>query len=258
MKPVRLLNGWFHPFTLGQTVDAAMDLVESNRRGYLCTVNVAILMTMRGDAWLKRFVDRAAITVADGVPLVWASRALRRPVPERVAGVELVTSICESAAARGFPVYLLGARREVVESLAARLREQFPALELAGYDDGYFGAEEAGARAEAIAASGARVLFVAMGMPRQERFIEEWWERLGVDFAIGVGGSFDVLAGLRKRAPALVQKIGFEWAYRLVQEPRRLFTRYLVTNSQFLYCFAREVFGLGGRDADRDLTDPDR
>jgi len=100
---------------------------------------------------------------------------------------------------------------------------------------------ESEARAQAVAASGAKILVVAMGVPRQEYFIEEYWDRLGVSFAIGVGGSFDVLAGLRKRAPEIVQRVGMEWAFRLVQEPRRLWKRYLVTNARFLSLISREL-----------------
>jgi N-acetylglucosaminyldiphosphoundecaprenol N-acetyl-beta-D-mannosaminyltransferase len=114
------------------------------------------------------------------------------------------------------------------------LHSRHPGLDVRGWADGYFDADQAQARARAVAESGAELLFVAMGVPRQEYFIEEQWEHLGARIVIGVGGSFDVIAGLRKRAPVLIQRAGLEWAYRLAQEPRRLFRRYLVTNSQFL------------------------
>jgi len=129
----------------------------------------------------------------------------------------------------------------VVEKVAERLRANSPNLRLVGVADGYFAGEEAAARAEAVARSGAQILIAAMGVPRQEYFLEEQWERLGVRFAIGVGGSFDVLAGLRARAPVLIQKVGLEWLFRLAQEPGRLWKRYLVTNAQFLYLMSREI-----------------
>ncbi len=244
---VPLLNGAFDPVTLDQTVERIGQLIRSGERGYLCTVNVAILMMMRQDPRLQRFVDNAAMVVADGQPLIWTSRLLGRHLPERVTGVDLVDRLCALGAREGFGVYLLGASRTVVDTVAARLTERHPGLILSGVDDGYFTPAEANARARAVADSGAKILVVGMGVPRQEIFIEEQWERLGVPFAIGVGGSFDVLAGLRMRAPEIVQRVGLEWLFRLLQEPRRLGKRYLVTNAQFCALISRELVKRLGR-----------
>jgi N-acetylglucosaminyldiphosphoundecaprenol N-acetyl-beta-D-mannosaminyltransferase len=235
------LNGRFDALGLDDTVDLISRRIQAGQRGYLCTVNVAILMMMRKDARLQGFVDRAAIVVADGQPLIWSSRMLARRLPERVAGVDLVDRLCARAAREGFGVYLLGAHKTVVDKLADRLKQRYPDLVLSGVADGYFGPEQAESRAQAVAASGAKILVVAMGVPRQEHFIEEYWDRLGVPFAIGVGGSFDVMAGLRVRAPEIVQRVGLEWLFRFVQEPRRLGKRYLVTNAEFLYLISREL-----------------
>lgn len=232
MQRVQILNGQFDPLTLPQTVDAVFRILGAGKRGWLCTVNVAILMMMRTDAHLQNFADRAALVVADGQPLVWCAPWLHQPLPERVTGVDLIDAICERAARDGRRVYLLGATDEIILKLAQRLRERFANLHV-DFADGYFTKEEAPVRADHIRASGADILFAGMGAPRQEYFIEEQWDRLGVGMAIGVGGSFDVLAGRRARAPIWVQNIGMEWLFRLIQEPRRLFTRYLVTNSQF-------------------------
>jgi N-acetylglucosaminyldiphosphoundecaprenol N-acetyl-beta-D-mannosaminyltransferase len=239
---VHLLNSGFAPLSLEETVDRIVERIQAGQRGYLCTVNVAILMMMREDPRLQRFVENAALVVADGQPLIWSSRLLGRALPERVTGVDLVERLCERAAREGLGVYLLGAKKDIVETLARGLRARYPGLVLSGVADGYFktGAESE-ARAQAVAASGAKILVVAMGVPRQEYFIEEYWDRLGVSFAIGVGGSFDVLAGLRKRAPEIVQRVGMEWAFRLVQEPRRLWKRYLITNARFLSLMSREL-----------------
>lgn len=235
MKSCKILNCYFHSLTLDQTVEEIFELIARGDRGWLCTVNVAILMMARVDARLQTFLDRATITVADGQPLVWVSRFLSGQLPERVAGIELVEEICARATKNRLPVYLLGANRKIVESLATRLRHDHIDLDLIGVDDGFFGVDEAPERAKKIADSGAKILIVAMGVPRQEYFIEEQWDNLGVPFAIGVGGSFDVLSGHRMRAPQWIQTIGMEWAYRLLQEPRRLFKRYVVTNTKFLF-----------------------
>jgi len=238
---VRILNGHFAAVTLEQTLERIFALIRTGRRGYLCTVNVAILMMMRGNPRLQRFVDGATLSVADGTPLVWASRILGQALPERVAGVDLVERLCERAALEGVGVYLLGATRPVVDAVAARMKGRFPELSLVGVQDGYFSAEEAEGRARAVRNSGAGVVIVGMGVPRQEYFIEEQWDNLGVSFAMGVGGSFEVLAGLRRRAPEILQRAGLEWAFRLIQEPRRLFKRYMVTNLQFVFHLAREL-----------------
>ena len=234
MQRMRFLNGQFDPLTLPQTVDAIFRLLDAGKCGWLCTVNVAILMMMRTDARLQQFVGRAALVVADGQPLIWCAPWLGQPLPERVTGLHLVDALCERAAREGKRVYLLGASDEVVAKAAQRLRARFANLHVE-CADGYFTQDEAPVRADQVRASGAEILFVGMGVPRQENFLEEQWDRLGVGMAIGVGGSFDVLAGLRRGAPRWVEKIGMEWLFRLIQEPRRLFMRYLVTNTQFIW-----------------------
>lgn len=231
---IQILNGRFDRFSATETVDALMSAIQAGERGVLATVNVAILMMMRSDPGLQRFVDRARWTVADGQPLVWASRLRQNALPARVAGIDLIDQLCARAAQDGIGVYFLGADAGTVGATVAALQNRHPGLDVRGYADGYFGPEQAAARARAIAASGANILFVGMGVPRQEKFIEQQWDSLGAQIVIGVGGSFDVIAGRRRRAPAFLQRAGLEWAFRLAQEPRRLFRRYLVTNSQFL------------------------
>lgn len=229
---VSIFNASFDPLTRDETVQAIVGAIDAGRRGWLCTVNVSTLMTMREDPWLQGFVDRAALVVADGQPLVWCARLFGGRLPERVTGIDLIDALCARAAAEGRGIYCLGASRTLLESTLARLRARHPGLRIDGAD-GYFDGDSAAARAEQVRASGAQVLFVGMGCPRQEAFIDAHWERLGVGMAIGVGGSFDVLGGARYRAHRWIGQLGFEWLVRLVQEPRRLARRYLVTNTGF-------------------------
>jgi len=240
MQRIRFLNATLDPLTLAQTVEAVFRLLASGHRGWLCTINVAILIMMRTDTRLQTFVDHAALVVADGQPLVWSSPWLGQSLPERVTGVDLVDALCEQAAIEGKRVYLLGATKEIVAKVAQNLRERHAHLQIE-YADGYFTKDEAQTRADHIRTSGTDILFVGMGVPRQEYFLEEQWERLNVGMAIGVGGSFDVLSGLRSRAPLWVQHIGMEWLFRLIQEPRRLFMRYLITNSRFVWLLLCEL-----------------
>ncbi len=235
MKIVPILNCEFGSVSLQDTVDWARDWIRSGQRGYICTVNVAILMMMRADPNLQRFVDGASLVVADGQPLVWASHLQRDALPERVTGVDLVDELCALATREGFGVYFLGAQREVIEAAAGRLKARHPGLQISGIADGYFSPAEAPERARAVQQSGAKLLFVGMGVPRQEEFLESQWGELGISLAVPVGGSFDVMAGTARRAPVFLQRIGMEWAFRLAQEPHRLWKRYLVTNTQFIF-----------------------
>jgi N-acetylglucosaminyldiphosphoundecaprenol N-acetyl-beta-D-mannosaminyltransferase len=240
IKQIQVLNGRFDALTLPQTVEAIFQLLQAGRRGWLCTVNVAILMMMRSDARLQNFVDQAELSVADGQPIVWFSPFFGKRLPERVTGIDLIEAICRRASINGKKIYLLGATDDVASGAVQQLRSRHPGLNVE-WANGYFSNTEACARADQIRASGADILFVAMGVPRQEHFIEDQWERLGVGMAIGVGGSLDVLSGLRRRAPAWVQQVGMEWLFRLVQEPRRLLVRYATTNSQFLWLAVRAL-----------------
>ncbi|WP_017651779.1 WecB/TagA/CpsF family glycosyltransferase [Fortiea contorta] len=236
---VQILNTGFDPLTLTQTVDWVIDLIKSGQRGYICTVNVAILMMMRSHPQLQNFVSKAALIVADGQPLIWTSKFLPSSLPERVTGIDLIDAIAQRAEQEGLGIYIMGATAQVISAAVAKMQSKYPQLKICGFDDGYFKENQAPQRAQAIAQSGAQILFVGMGVPRQETFLEKNWEKLGVNLAIGVGGSFDVYSGLRKRAPLWVQETGLEWLYRLIQEPQRLWKRYLLTNSQFMLELAK-------------------
>ena len=242
MTRTSLLNGTFDDYTFERTVETAVDLLRSGRRGWICTVNVAILMQMRSDPELDAYAHEAAIAVADGQPLIWASRLRGARLPERVPGIELVGALCEQSIQHGHGVYFLGARQEILARAVEALCSRHPGLDVRGQHCGYFEDDEAEGIADRIRESGAAILFVGMGVPRQERFIRQHWARLGVSTAIGVGGSFDVFAGARRRAPRWMQNIGCEWVFRMMQEPLRLGPRYFVTNLQFAGCLVADLF----------------
>jgi N-acetylglucosaminyldiphosphoundecaprenol N-acetyl-beta-D-mannosaminyltransferase len=237
---VRILNGAFDALTKSETVEAVFRALNAGTRGWLCTVNVAILVMMRSDPKLQSFIDRAMFVVADGQPLVWCAPLFDRQLPERVAGIDLIDLLCARAEVEGKGVYLLGATESLVAKTVRRLQTRYPLLKVSG-SDGYFSTESAKERAIRVRASGAHILIVGMGTPRQETFISEHWEELGVGMALGVGGSFDVLGGARFRAPRWMRRAGLEWLARLVQEPSRLMPRYLVTNSKFCILIANVV-----------------
>jgi N-acetylglucosaminyldiphosphoundecaprenol N-acetyl-beta-D-mannosaminyltransferase len=210
-------------------------------------MNAAVLVTMARDADLARACRAADLVVPDGVPVVWAARLAGTPLPGRVAGVDLMERLLEAAAARGLPAYFLGARPEVVRALVERCRRRFPGLPIAGWRDGYFAPGEEADVVNEVRRSGAAMLFVGMPTPFKEVWCERHRDALGVPVILGVGGSFDVLAGFIRRAPRAMQVLGLEWLWRLAMEPRRLWRRYLVTNTVFVVRALAEAARLRAR-----------
>ena len=222
----------FSPLTTDDAVDAIMRMISVGDRGWISTVNVAILMQLREDPALRSYVEQSSLVLPDGQPIVWGSRWLGAPLPARVTGIDIIEKLCAEAEQRGLSVFLLGGSATVIEKTAARLANDKPRLRLA-WRHGYFEEWEEASVAEQIRQAGADILIVGMGVPRQEKFIQQHWDDLGCSVAIGVGGSFDVISGRLRRAPRWMQQAGLEWFYRLIQEPRRLLPRYVVTNTQF-------------------------
>lgn len=227
--------------TLDETAQRCVAAVDGGERLEVGVVNAAKLVRMRRDPRLREAVTGCDLVVADGQSVVWASRILRNRLPERVAGIDLFVRLMAEAELRGLSVYFLGAKRDVLDTMIERLQQRFPALTIAGSHDGYFTDADAPAIADTIAESKAQLLFLGMTSPKKENFVAEYGERTGASVLHGVGGSFDVLAGVVKRAPESWQRHGMEWLYRALQEPRRLGRRYLTTNAAFVAMVLREL-----------------
>ncbi|MER6470829.1 WecB/TagA/CpsF family glycosyltransferase [Streptomyces collinus] len=232
------------PLTMDETVQRCLEAVRDERQLEIGVVNAAKLVNMRRDPRLAGAVAGCDLVLADGQAVVWAGRLLRAPLPERVAGIDLFLRLLAEAESQGMSVYFLGARQEVLEEMLRRVADRFPRLEVAGSRHGYFDDSEQEGIANAIARSGARMLFLGMTSPKKEIFTAAYGARTGARVVHGVGGSFDILAGITKRAPASWQRWGVEWLYRALQEPRRLGRRYLTTNAAFLLMTAREFIRL--------------
>jgi N-acetylglucosaminyldiphosphoundecaprenol N-acetyl-beta-D-mannosaminyltransferase len=204
-------------------------------------VNVDKLVKASRSPELRRIINECALINADGMPVVWAARLLGRPLKERVAGIDLFESLMARAAVRQWRVFLLGAREEVVAGVRAIYEAKYPGLTIAGHRNGYWSAAEEEGVVSQIAASRADLLFVAISSPKKEQFLGKYQARMRVPFAMGVGGTFDVAAGLVKRAPRWMQRAGLEWFYRFLQEPRRMFRRYFIDDMAFLWLFLKEA-----------------
>ncbi|MEU6352766.1 WecB/TagA/CpsF family glycosyltransferase [Streptomyces sp. NPDC047072] len=225
---------------MDQTVERCLEAVRDGRQLEIGVVNAAKLVNMRRDERLAQAVSGCDLVLADGQAVVWAGRVLRAPLPERVAGIDLFLRLLGEAETAGISVYFLGAKQEVLQDMLRRVADRFPGLKVAGSRNGYFADSEQEAIAEDIARSGAQMLFLGMTSPKKEIFTAAYGAATGARVVHGVGGSFDILAGITKRAPATWQRLGVEWLYRALQEPRRLGKRYITTNTAFLLMTARE------------------
>ncbi|WP_281412014.1 WecB/TagA/CpsF family glycosyltransferase [Motiliproteus sediminis] len=225
---------------MGETVEYIAHKIDEREFVQHVVVNVAKLVNMRKDSRLDESVRECDIVNIDGMGVVWGARLLGYEVPERVAGVDLFHKLVAMSAERGFPVFLLGAKPEVIEETTRRVERMYPNIKIAGFHHGYFWDDEK-AVVDKIRESGARLLFVAITSPKKENFINQWKNQIGVDFVMGVGGTFDVVAGKVRRAPAWMQRSGLEWLYRVYQEPRRMWKRYLITNFLFLGLLVKEI-----------------
>jgi len=227
--------------TLAETVAAADAAMRNRGRLRQVSINVAKFVAMRQNPELDRDVRSSDLVSVDGMGILWAARLLAIEVPERVAGIDLFDRVLGLCAACGYRPFFLGAKPEIVARAATAAQRRHPGLVFAGTRNGYFNDNEEGGVVSAIKASGADCLFIGMPTPRKERFLARHGDELEVPFIMGVGGSFDVLAGVVRRAPALVQAVGLEWLFRTVQEPLRLGPRYLKTNAAFAGIVARAL-----------------
>lgn len=219
----------FAPMTLEETVNAIDALIEERRPSYFITANLHYVMLTRDHPDLGPINERAAFILADGAPVVWAARKRPTPLPERVAGSDLIFHLCDLSARKGRRLFFLGAPEGVAEEAADKLRERYPGLQVVGTECPPFRKptdEEHEQLLDRIRATNPDILFVAFGQPKGERWIFANHERLGVPVCVQVGASLEFAAGRFARAPRWMQRTGLEWAFRLLQEPRRLFSRY--------------------------------
>jgi len=238
---VRVLGCPVDALDMEATVARCEEIVAERTYAQHMALNVAKLVACRDDELLRSAVENSAIVNADGQGVVLAARLLGTRLPERVAGIDLMDALMARAAERGWRVFILGAKDEVLERASEVLAERHPGLILAGTRNGYFKPEETAGVCEQIRDAKTDVLFVAMGTPHKELFLAEHGPSLGVPLVMGVGGAIDVVAGVTRRAPLLWQRLGLEWLYRMLQEPRRMFRRYAVTNARFAALLGRAL-----------------
>ena len=220
-SPLFILDVRVDPVTFEQTLARIQGFIADGRPHQIVTVNPEFVMTAQTDHEFRRIINNAALSLPDGIGVWWASRRLGRPLPERVPGVDLVERLAVLSATQGYRLYFLGAMPGVAEQAVAVMRTRHPGMAVAGIYAGSPRPEDEGDIVARIRAQQPHILFVAFGAPAQDHWISRNLEQLGVPVCIGVGGTFDYIAGIRPLAPPLLRRLGLEWLYRLTTQPWR-------------------------------------
>jgi len=228
-------------FDMEETLQRIDQFIASGRPHQHVVINADKVVRAHRDASLRNVINRCDLINADGMPVVWAAWLLGSPLKGRVTGVDLFFRLLERAEQRGWRIYFLGAREDVVSKLVSAMHVRHPGLAIAGYRNGYWTPSEEADVAKAIGEARADILFVAISSPKKEEFLATYQNMMRIPFAMGVGGTFDVATGLVRRAPVWMQNSGLEWFYRFLQEPRRMFRRYFIEDMYFFWLLVKAL-----------------
>ncbi|MBR2038861.1 MAG: WecB/TagA/CpsF family glycosyltransferase [Phascolarctobacterium sp.] len=221
-EPVKILDVPVHPLTMGEAVSVLEESITSGEQAFVVTANAEIIMMCQEDAGYKKIVSQdAQLVLPDGAGAVWAGRHLGYKIPERVAGFDLYCQLLDKAAQKGYKAFFFGGSPGIAEAAKAKSEELYPGVQVVGCRNGYFKEEESQAIIDEINASGADMLFAALGAPKQEKWLVRYREQLKPKILMGIGGSFDVFAGKMERAPKWMQDASLEWLFRLYKQPSR-------------------------------------
>ena len=241
MKSIKMFGCDVASLTMIETLQKIEHLIENKIMTQHVVINAGKVVTMENDQKLKEIIKNSPLINADGQSIVWASKILGRSLPERVAGIDLMEELIKLSNEKGYRIYFFGAKEDVVTKVVKIYKEKYKDLKVVGHRNGYFSAEDKNEIINDMKESEADILFVAFSSPNKEYWLAENMEKINIPFCMGVGGSFDVVAGITKRAPKWMQKLGLEWFYRFIQEPKRMWKRYLVGNSKFIYYVIKEM-----------------
>lgn len=231
---IEILGSKLDCLTMEATIARVDAIIQARTPVQHVVINANKINLMHQDETLRAIVNNSPLINADGASILLAAKMLGEKVPERVAGIDLMDEVLQLANQKAYRVFFFGATEEVVRKVVMTSSKQYPNVQIVGHENGYFEQSQSDDIARDIRASGADIVFVAFSSPMKEYWIHEQLERMDVPFVMGVGGSFDVIAGKTKRAPRWMQKIGLEWFYRFIQEPVRMFERYIGGNFIFL------------------------
>ena len=242
-KKISLLNIPIDAITMGETLEIVEQAIILKKQIHHSVVNAGKIVLMQTDEELKKSVIEADIINADGQAIVWAANLLGNKLTERVSGIDLMEELVKLSYKKGYKCFFFGASELVVNKLVNIYKGKYSENIIAGYRNGFYDSSQEEEIANKITDSGADMLFVAITSPKKEIFINRYKKKLSnVNFIMGVGGSFDVISGEIKRAPVFMQKMGLEWFYRFIQEPKRMWKRYLIGNFKFVILIIKAKF----------------
>jgi N-acetylglucosaminyldiphosphoundecaprenol N-acetyl-beta-D-mannosaminyltransferase len=239
MRRISLLNTSVDSISIDDTVKELFQNIENKKKSLVLFINALKVYEVYKNKELKNTLEKADYLLADGVPIVWVSKLFGTPIPGRVNGTDLFELLLKEADHNNKRVFFLGAKEEVLELMVFNLKQKHPLLQIAGYRNGYFKDSDDEEIINLINNANADILFLGFSSPKKELWATKYKEKLNVGVIQGVGGSFDVLAGVVSRAPIWMQKSALEWLYRILKEPRRMLRRYLITNLYFIYLTAK-------------------
>ncbi len=238
------INFWGFPvdnLSLREALQETEEFIKSRKPHQHIAINVDKIIKMRKDPQFRKTITSCDLITIDGQPLIWVSKLLGRPIKQRFGGLDIMNGLIPRAADKGYKVYFLGARKEVVKKVVEHYKLKFSSLRIVGWRDGYWETSKEEKIVTEIKNVKPDILFVAISSPKKEVFLQKYLRKMNVPFVMGVGGAFDIIAGVTKRAPKWMQKYGLEWLFRLYQEPRRLWKRYLVQDPVFVWLVAKEL-----------------
>ena len=241
---VQILNSPVDRLTMEETILKIEDAIINKKQLQHVCVNAGKYIQMQHDTYLLKAVNESDIISADGQSIIWASKLLGDPLPERVSGINLMDNLIVLAHKKKYRCYFLGAREEIVSKVVEIYTRKYSPDIIAGYNNGYYSNNDEQTIVNQINQSKADMLFIAISSPKKEIFLNKYKNILTTPFIMGVGGSFDVVAGIVKRAPVWMQNNGLEWVYRLIQEPVRMWRRYILGNPHFIYLVLLQKLGL--------------
>lgn len=234
-KRYQILNTYVNAISMQETIDCVEEIIKKGIPTQHVVINASKVNLMEQDEKLREIVNSCPLINADGASIVWAAKKLGVPLTERVTGIDLFDNLVKLSAEKNYKIYLFGAKEEVVVKVKSIFEEKYPTLQIVGYRNGYFTEADEPEIVKNMAESGADILFVAFSSPKKEYWINKYIGQLNIPFVMGVGGSFDVVAGVTDRAPKWMQDHSLEWFYRFIQEPRRMWKRYIIGNAKFVF-----------------------
>ena len=241
-KRYQILNTYVDAISMDETIAEVEKIIERRKPTQHVVINASKVNLMEKNPKLRKIVNSCPLINADGASIVWAAKRLGIPLKERVTGIDLFLQLVKLASQKGYKIYLFGAKEQVVVKVKRIFEEKYPGIKIVGYRNGYFSEVQEPQMVAEMAASGADMMFVAFSSPKKEYWVNKYLQDLKIPFVMGVGGSFDVVAGVTNRAPLWMQNHGLEWFYRFIQEPRRMWKRYIVGNAKFILLTYRAKF----------------